>query len=83
MRGKPKGRTLPQKPMLTEEIAWQLKSILDHLPVSIALHPETKKAVKYISDLSAWRTDEAIIERLQEKTDKIQEIKRSKKLAVS
>jgi hypothetical protein len=83
MKGKPKGRTLPQKPMLTNEIAWQLKALMNHLPVSVALSPRTKKAVKYISDLSEWRTDEAIIERLREKTDKIQEIKRSKKLAVS
>ena len=83
MKGKPKGRTLPQKPMLTEEIAWQLSALLDHLPVSVALNSQTKKAVKHISDLSAWRTDGEIIERLQEKTDKIQKIKRSKKLAVS
>lgn len=80
MKGKPKGRTLPQKPPLTEEIAQQLGNLIGRLPASAALDDQTKKAVKYISELSAWRTDEGIVGRLQEKTDKIQEIKRRKLL---
>lgn len=80
MAGKPKGRSVKQKPIFNEEVAKQMKFLLDTLPISYALDRKTQKAVKYISALADWRTDEQVVKFLKEKTEKIQEFKRNKKL---
>lgn len=80
MAGKPKGRAVKQKPPFSEEVAKQMKYLLSTLPISYALDRKTEKAIKYIAALSDWRTDEQVVKFLKEKTDKIQECKRNKKL---
>ena len=78
MRGKPKNRTTPQKPLLNERKAKAIKRLLTVLPATYAIHPDTRDAVRFLYELSEWRLSDLVIKDREEKCARIRDCKARK-----
>lgn len=78
MRGKPKNRTTPQRPLLNEKKAKAIKHLLAMMPASYAIHPGTRDAVRFLYELSEWRLSDLVVRDREEKCAKIRECKARK-----
>lgn len=78
MRGKPKNRAVPQKPLLNERKAKAIKHLLAVLPATYAIHPDTRDAIRFLYELSEWRLSALVVRDREEKCARIRESKRRK-----
>jgi hypothetical protein len=78
MRGKPKNRAVPQKPLLNEKKAKSIKRLLAMMPATYAIHHDTRDAVRFLYELSEWRLSDLVIKDREEKCARIRDCKARK-----